>query len=62
MTRVHIVEKFNTSLGTTLITENNTVFKVGEKITCDDGNNYTIRGIQMGTRPTENSNVSLIVD
>lgn len=61
MMKVHIVEKFNTSLGTVLLAENTRNFKVGDRISCDDGQDYIIKGIQMGTRPTENNKISLIV-
>ena len=61
MMKVHIAEKFNTSLGTVLLTENTRIFKIGDKISCDDGQDYTIKGIQMGTRPTESNKISLIV-
>ena len=62
MTKVHIEEKFNTSMGIVLMVENSRNFKVGEEITCDDGNVYIIKGIQMATHPTEHEKVSLIVN
>ena len=62
MTKVHIIEKFNTSFVTVLLTDNTERFNVGEKITCDNGCNYTIIGIQMGTRPTEDNRVFLVVN
>jgi len=62
MTRVHIEEKFNTSLGIILITENKTKYSIGERIVCDDETEYTIKGIQFGTRPNDSNMVSLIVE
>lgn len=59
MMRVHIAEKFNTSFGIILLTDDTRKFTVGDKITCDDGNEYTIKGIQMGTKP--DSMLGLIV-
>lgn len=62
VTMVNIIDKFDTSLGIILLTENTKNFKVGERIVCDDGCNYTISGIQMGTSPAENNMISLIVN
>lgn len=50
MRKVDIIEKFSTSLGTILLTDE-TGFSVGDKIVCSDGKEYTIKGIQMCTKP-----------
>lgn len=62
MTTVHIVEKFNTSLGTIVTTDDKETFKIGDQITCDDGSVYVIKGIQMPTRPIDKDTVALIVN
>ena len=61
MTAVHIIEKYNTTIGKVIIVSNERTFNVGDKIHCDNGISYTIKGIQMVTAPTKKDIVSLIV-
>lgn len=54
MMKVRIIEKYNTSFGSVIITDDNQKFAVGEKILCDDDTEYTILGFQMPTTPQNN--------
>ena len=62
MTKVHIEEKFNTSLGTIISVANNEKFKVGDRVCDDEGSVYTIVKIQMPTTPQKADTVCLIVN
>ncbi len=61
MKKVIIKEIFNTSMGKIITTECGN-FSVGDRIIGDDGNEYTVKNIQLSTKPTDLDVVSLIVE
>ena len=61
MTKVNIVEKFNTSQGVIIVTKD-CGFKIGESVCDESGAVYKINGIQMPTKPLKENVVCLIVN
>lgn len=57
---LNIIETFDTTLGKILLVKGSKEFRVGEKIQIPLGV-FTIKGIQMPTRPTDDDTVGLIV-
>lgn len=61
MTKVHVLEKFNTSFGEVLIVKDVTGLSIGDKILSNNGNAYTIKGFHAPTTPNKNTCFGIIV-
>ena len=53
MTKVHVLEKFNTTFGNIINIQTNEVVHVGDRIIGDDGNEYVVKSVQAPTVPTD---------
>lgn len=62
MITVKVIDKFNTSMGTTLIIEDNPEIRIGQTVHDEEGTEYTIRSIVFPTRPVNHYNISIVVD
>lgn len=60
MTKVNILEKYKTSVGTIVTTQANQTFEIGQIIEVL-GKSYKIKNIIFPTLPNENNIISLVI-
>lgn len=60
MTKVNILEKYKTSVGTIVTTQANQTFEIGQIIEVL-GKSYKIKNIIFSTLPNENNIISLVI-
>lgn len=53
MTKVHVLEKFNTTFGNIVNIQTDEIVRVGDKIIGDDGKEYVVKKIQAPTSPAD---------